>query len=111
MAVIVVEAHADDRQPSVHGGQEGGVGVGRAVVRHLQHVGAQIGAGVEQRLLRLDLGVAGQHDPYPVDDRTEHERGVVRVGPGAVEGRRRAEHVQVHRTDVEVGADRRGAHL
>jgi hypothetical protein len=34
-------------------------------MRHLEHVGAQVGAGLEQRSLGLDLGVSGKQDPHP----------------------------------------------
>ena len=42
--VVVVQPDADHREPGLHRGQEVRVGVGRAVVRHLEHVGAQVGA-------------------------------------------------------------------
>jgi hypothetical protein len=67
MAVVVVQTHADDGHGGVHRGQEGRVGVGRSVVRHLQHIGAKISPGVEQRTLGLDLGIAGQHDSHALD--------------------------------------------
>lgn len=76
-------------------------------MRDLQHIGPQVYAGAEQRVLRLDLRVAGQQDTHAVDDGTQDERGVVRVGAGVVEGGRRSQHVEVHGTDVEMRADRR----
>ena len=43
MAIVVVQPHAHDGHRRVHRCQEVGIGVGGAVVRHLQHVRAQIG--------------------------------------------------------------------
>lgn len=79
-------------------------------MRDLQHVGTEIGPGAEQPLLFLDFRVAGQHQPDAVESRAQHERGVVRIRPGAGERERRAEHVEVHVPDVDRAADRRGAH-
>jgi hypothetical protein len=100
MAVVVVHADADNREAGVHRSQEVRVGVGRAVVRHLEHVDAQVGPGVEKRLLGLDLGVAREHDPDAVDIGHQHERGVIRVGARAVERGWRTEHLQVDRADL-----------
>jgi hypothetical protein len=60
MAVIVVQPDGNDCDLRVRGLQEPRVGIGAAVMGHLQHVGADVGARVEHGLLLLDLGVAGQ---------------------------------------------------
>lgn len=60
MPVVVVQTDTDEPDPGVHGGEEGGVGVGRAVMRHLQHVGPDVDPRREHRLLRLDLHIARQ---------------------------------------------------
>jgi hypothetical protein len=73
MPVVVVQADADDSDARAHGGEEPEIGVCRAVVRHLQDVGPQIGAGREEFALRVELGVAGQQDAYTVHDRAHHE--------------------------------------
>jgi hypothetical protein len=77
--IVVVEANAHHRDGGVDGGEEVRIGVGRAVVRDLEHVGAKIRAGREQRALSLDLGVARQEDAYAVDHRPQDQRRVVRV--------------------------------
>jgi hypothetical protein len=79
LAVVVVGSHADHADRGVYRREERGIGVSRAVVRHLEHVRAQILAGPEQPVLLLDLGVAAEHDPDTVDGGHQHERGVVRV--------------------------------
>jgi hypothetical protein len=43
MTVVVVQADAHDRDRGVHRREELGVGIGGAVVRHLQHVRPHIG--------------------------------------------------------------------
>jgi hypothetical protein len=73
MAVVVVQADADDPQLRVHRRQERGIGVGRPVMGDLEHVSAQVRPGLEQPLLGLDLRVAGKQDPHAVDDGTQHE--------------------------------------
>jgi hypothetical protein len=108
--VVVVEPDADHADRCVHCREEVRIRIGRSVVRHLQHVGAQVGAGGQQRLLGLDLRIAGQQDPHPADLGAQHERRVVRVRVRVVERRCRAEHVEVYGADVEVGPDRRTEH-
>ncbi|HEU5266308.1 MAG TPA: hypothetical protein VFU35_06390, partial [Jatrophihabitans sp.] len=79
MAVVVVQTDADHREPGVHGSQKRRIEVRRSVVRHFQHIRAQLDARIEQRPLRLDFGVARQQDADPTDHRPDDERGVVRV--------------------------------
>jgi hypothetical protein len=62
MPVVVVRADADHAHPRVDRGQEIWVEVRRAVVRHLQHVGPQVGAGAEQLALGLHLFITRQQD-------------------------------------------------
>jgi hypothetical protein len=73
MPVVVVSADADYRHAGMPGGQEAGIGVRRPVVRHLQNVGPQVGAGCQQCLLRLDLRVAGQQDATATDARSQDQ--------------------------------------
>jgi hypothetical protein len=76
---------------------------------HLEYVRAQVGAGVEQRLLRLHFGVARQQDPGAVDAGPQDQRVVVGVGVGVVQYGARAQHVKADRPHIETGADRRSA--
>jgi hypothetical protein len=110
VAVVVVPSHADDRDRRVRGGHVVGVEVRRPVVRHLQHVGPQVGTRIDDRALRLDLGVAGQQQPHALDLGPQHERRVVGVGAGAVEGAHRSEDFQRHPADLQLRPDRRGLH-
>jgi hypothetical protein len=60
VAVAGADAHQDGAR--VHGVQEGVEAVARAVVRHLQHVRGETGAGGEQVGLGRELDVAGEQD-------------------------------------------------
>jgi hypothetical protein len=62
MAVVVVQADAHHRDPRVCRREEVRVEVRRAVVRHLQDIGAQGCAGGEDRGLLGWRGVAGEQD-------------------------------------------------
>jgi hypothetical protein len=84
MAVRVVRAHRDQCHPGAGGGEETAVGVGAAVVRHLEHVGAQVDAAGDDPRLRLAPEVPGQQDPDAVAGDPDDEREVVGLG-----GRRR----------------------
>jgi hypothetical protein len=68
VTVIVVQANGDHRNFRMHAREECGIGVRRAVVRHLEHVGVNVDAGGEHRLLCLDLGVARQQDRHAAHD-------------------------------------------
>ncbi|WP_239523937.1 hypothetical protein [Geodermatophilus normandii] len=63
--VGVVRADADQRDPGAGRGEEGRVGVGAAVVRHLEHVGAQVHTTVEDPGLGRGAQVTGQQHPDP----------------------------------------------
>jgi hypothetical protein len=101
MPVVVVQPDADHGDLGTHRGEEGRLGVCGAVVRHLQHVGVQVDAAADQRLLRLDLRVPRQEDALAVDRGPQHDGGVVRVGAGAVVSCRRPQHFDAHLPDVE----------
>ena len=75
-------------------------------MRHLEHVGPEVDPGAQQRLLGLDLGVAGQHDPQAAHGGPQDQRGIVGVGAGVVERRRRAEDVQPDRARRRCGCRR-----
>lgn len=107
MPVVVVDADADHSDLGVHGGEEVRIEVRRTVVRHLQHVGAQVGAGCDEVLLRLDLGIAGQEDPHAAHLGAEYQRGVVRVRVRAAIRGGRTEYLQVDGPNIEVRADPR----
>ncbi len=80
------------------------------MVRNLEHVGSNVGTGCEQRLLGIDLGVAGQQDVLAVDRRPQDERRVVRVGPGVMERDSRGQHLEVDAAGVELLTYCRRAH-
>ena len=73
VAVGVVDSGGCDRDPGADGGQEPGVLIGRAVMRHLQHVGPRHASG-QQRGLRVGLDVAGEQHPQPTGLRQQHGR-------------------------------------
>jgi hypothetical protein len=74
VAVVVVGADRDQRHPGAGGGEEVRVDVGAAVVRHLEHVGVQVGAAGEDARLGPRAEVAGEQHPDAVD-RTSVGRG------------------------------------
>ncbi|PRY42123.1 hypothetical protein LY71_11871 [Geodermatophilus tzadiensis] len=99
VAVGVVGPDRDQRDARPGGGEKRRVGVGAAVVRDLQDVGAQVDAPVEDAGLRRRAQVAGeQHADPPLGD--PHDRRQV-VGLGGRRGdlRRRGEHLQHRRAD------------
>jgi hypothetical protein len=102
VAVVVAGPDRDQRQPGLAGLQEARVGIGAAVVGHLEDVGAQVGAAGEQVVLGLDLGVARQQDPHAGHGGPQHHRGVVRVRAGTGEDVAGAEHVEVDLPGVDV---------
>jgi hypothetical protein len=105
MPVVVVETHTDHAHPRMDRRQEVRVGVGRAVVRDLQHVRGDVHTVGQHGLLRLDLDVTRQQDAHVTDPRPEHQRGIVRVRARVVEGGGWSQHLEVHLTDVERRAD------
>jgi hypothetical protein len=63
-------------------GEEVRIGVGTAVVGHLQHVGGQVDAVPDQAVLCFSAEVTGQEHPQTAD-RDPHDEGqVVRFGSG-----------------------------
>ncbi len=107
MAVVVVQTDADHADARAHGREKIRIEVRRAVVRHLEHVGADVDALCQHRLLRLDLDITWQQDGGVADSRAEHQRRVVRVGAGVVEGDLGRQHLQMHLAHIELAADRR----
>lgn len=73
MPVIVVGADAHHRDLGMHGGEKVWIEIRGTVMRHLQHVGTQVGAGRHQIPLRLDLGITRQQDPDAVHLGTKDE--------------------------------------
>jgi hypothetical protein len=100
--VLVARSDRGDREAGSCGPEEVRVLVIAPVVRHLEHVGVQVVAAVEQRPLRLRLHVAGEQQGQPPGgDHPEDDRVVVLVGTRAREGVTRREHGQGQRTDIE----------
>jgi|tagenome__1003787_1003787.scaffolds.fasta_scaffold20962878_2 hypothetical protein len=62
MPVRVVGADRDQGHPRSGGGEEPGVGIGAAVVRHLEHVGPHVDVPVQDPGLGLGAEVAGEED-------------------------------------------------
>jgi hypothetical protein len=103
MSVGVVRTHGDQRQPGTAGGEEIGVGVGAAVVRHLEHVGTQVHACREEPGPGPGTEVAGEQDAHaPVRDPRDH-RQVVGFHARGGTIRRGSEHLDLrpaHRAAV-----------
>ena len=78
-------------------------------MRNLEHIGAQVGAGVDQLPLSIYLGVPREQHAHPVHSGAQDERGVVRIGSTAMKCARGTEDVQLHCTDDQVRAGRRRA--
>lgn len=86
MAVGVVRPDRHHRDPRAGRGEEAGIGVGAAVVGHLEHVGGQVGAR-GQPAFGVRPQVTGEQQPEaPLGD--PHDQGQV-VGLGADHGSRR----------------------
>jgi hypothetical protein len=83
VAVRVVRADRDQRDPGSGGGEEIRVGIPAAVVRHLQHVSAQVRAVGEDPRLDLSSEVAGEEDAEsPHRDADDHGEVVGLCAPG-----------------------------
>jgi len=77
MAVRVVRPDRDECDAGAAGGEEVGVGVGAAVVRHLEDVGAQVDAVPDQPGLGLGTEIAGQQGGDAPDGQPGHHRQIV----------------------------------
>jgi hypothetical protein len=97
MPVRVVRAHRDERDPCSGGGEEAAVGVGAAVVRHLEHVGAQVDAARDDPGLHRAAQVAGEQHPDPALGHPDQQRQVVGRHRGSGDLRRRGEHLDGRR--------------
>jgi hypothetical protein len=75
VGVVRPDRHQRDRRPAR--GQEAGVGIGAAVVRHLQHVGGQVDALGHDPRLGLRTQVTGEQHPDAVLGRPHHHAQVV----------------------------------
>ncbi len=101
MAVGVARTHADQGNPRCDGAQEGRGAVARAVVGHLEHVGAQRNPRREQVCLACQLDVAGEQHrarrgSCPHDQRTVIHRGAV-VGIDPLRGVGRTDDLERQR--------------
>jgi hypothetical protein len=93
MSVAVVRPDRDECNPGAAGREERRIGVPAAVVRHLQHVRAQVGPGGQDPRLCVGAQVAGEQDPHsPLHDPDDH-RQVVRLGGRRGPLRRRGKHL------------------
>lgn len=97
--VGVVRPDRDQRDPGPGGGEERRVGVGAAVVRDLQDVGAEVDAPVEDAGLRHRAQVAGEQHADPALGDPHDHRQVVGRGGRRGDLRRRSEHLQCRRAD------------
>jgi hypothetical protein len=77
------------------------------VVWHLQHVRADVRAGVEHGLLFLNLRIAGQQYAHAANGGPQDQRRVVGIRSRAVHRGRRRQHFQMHLADIETRAHRR----
>ena len=93
LAIVVVGAHRDHREPSMYRREEGMIRIGAAVMRHLQHVRRNISPDPEQ-LLSFDLSIPGQEDPNSVTVRAQHQRRIIGIGPSAAKRAGRTEHLE-----------------
>jgi len=78
VAVAVVRADRHQRHGGSAGGEEAGIGVGAAVVGHLEHVGGQVGAVGHDSRLRLRAEVAGEQHSQPALGGSDQQAQVVR---------------------------------
>jgi hypothetical protein len=81
MTVGVVRADGHECDGRAAGGEEPGVGVGAAVVRHLEDIGGQVRAVGHDPRLRLGAEVAGEQHPHAPQGRPQHQAQVVRLSP------------------------------
>jgi hypothetical protein len=95
--VGVVRADRDQGDPRAGGGQEPTVGVGAAVVRHLEHVGPQVDPARDDARLRRAAQVAGEQDPDPALGHAHDQRQVVGRHRGRGDLRWRGEHLDRRR--------------
>lgn len=86
MAVGIAGAYRDQGDGGVHLLDESRVAEGRTVVRHLEHVGAQVLAAGQQCVLPLHLGIPGEEQGATGRPHAQDDGAVVGIGPGAVEG-------------------------
>ena len=97
MPVRVVRADGDQRDPGAARGQEGRIGVGTAVVRHLEHVRPQVHAGRQETCLGGSAQVAGEQDPDTARGHPHDEREVVGLRGGDRPLWHRRQHLDGHR--------------
>jgi hypothetical protein len=98
--VGVVRADRDQRHGRATGREEAGIDVGAAVVRHLEHIGGQVGAVGHDPGLRLRTQVAGEQHPDPALGHPDHQAEVVRLGPGDRPPGVGGEHLDVRAADL-----------
>jgi hypothetical protein len=82
VAVGVVRTDRHQRDGGSARGQEAGVDIGAAVVRHLEHVGGQVDAIGHDPRLGLRPQVTGEQHPDAPLGGPQHHAQVVRLGPG-----------------------------
>jgi hypothetical protein len=67
MSVGVGGPHGHQGDPGARRGEEPGIGVGAAVVGHLEHVGGQVDTVPDEAVLRIPAEVTGQQRPETAD--------------------------------------------
>jgi hypothetical protein len=95
--VGVVGADREERDPRAGRGQEARVGVGAAVVRHLEHVGREVGPRSEDAGLGRRAEVTGEQDRDAAVGDPDDQREVVRLGSGRGPLRRRSQDLDRRR--------------
>jgi hypothetical protein len=99
VAVRVVRADRDQRHPGAGRGEEVRVGVAAPVVRHLQHVGAQVRAVGDDPRLGLSAEVAGEQDPQSLDGDPDDHGEVVGLRARGRPFRHGGQHFHLRATD------------
>jgi hypothetical protein len=100
VAVGVVGPDRHQRHPRTGPGEEVRIGVGAAVVRHLEDVGGQVEPVADEPLLRLGSEVAGEQDPQAVHGHPRDHAEVVGGRSGHRPVGRRREHLELGRSDA-----------
>jgi hypothetical protein len=97
MAVGVVRAHRDERDACTGGRQEIRIGVGAAVVRHLEHVGPHVGTRRQDPLLGRGAQVTGEQHPQTMRGDPDEQAEVIGSSGGAGPARKRGQHLESRR--------------
>jgi hypothetical protein len=100
VAVGVLRADGHQRHGRAAGGQEARVGVGAAVVRHLEHVGGEVGALGHDARLRRGPQVTGEQHPDAALRGPHHQAQVVGLRARGRLVRVGGQHLEAGRADA-----------